>query len=401
MKKIMQINVTCGRGSTGKIAKALHDYSLQCNYDSCFAYAEFQPSLETAFRIESKWQRILRKASNRIFGRKQKHSTFGTRRLIRYIEKEKPDLIHLHNIHHNIVNYPMFFEYLNNCNIPVVFTLHDCWLFTGWCYHYLSLACEEYRFGCVECVKQFARDDSKVISAKAAETKQKLVGENKNIYPVCVSAWLCNCARSSYMGQMKHVPEVIYNGINVDMFYPRTGDNRKQFGLSEDCFMILSVASYWNENKGLSIFRKLSNLLCDDMIIVLVGQGLETVTEKNIICMSGTENQKQLAQLYSAADVFINGSREETFGLTTAEALACGTPAIVFNSTACPEIVDEQTGIVANYDLDSVFEAVITVKNRGKQAYSDHCVNRARLLFDEKRMVREYMELYRRILHGE
>ena len=133
-------------------------------------------------------------------------------------------------------------------------------------------------------------------------------------------------------------------------------------------------------------------------MLVLVGQGNENLNKENVITIPRTENQQQLAQLYSTADVYVNGSIEETFGMTTAEALACGTPAIVFNSTACPEVVDENTGIVIDHSQDQLLKAIKTIKENGKEMYSKSCVARAKTCFDEKRMVEEYLALYRRIL---
>lgn len=401
MKKIMQINITCGRGSTGKLAQALYEASLREGYEARFAYSAYTPTLQEAFPIETITQNYLRRGMNRFLGRKQHHSTPGTKRLIGYIRREKPDLIHLHNVQQNSVNYHLLFPFLQQAGIPVVFTLHDCWAFTGGCFHFAGRNCAGYTNGCEQCPLAEHPDDVTRSASSAYACKSGYIGNNDRVHPVCVSRWLCDCARSSYMGKMAHIPEMIYNGINTEVFSPRESDVRQRLGIPEDRFLILSVASFWNDDKGLTLLCQLSRMLPDEMMIVLVGQGLERVTEEKIRCLSGTENQIQLVQLYSAADVFINGSREETFGLTTAEALACGTPAIVFDATACPEIVDEQTGYVVDYDVGSVFQAIQDIKNKGKFAFHDQCIKRAKTLFDEKRMVREYMELYRRILHDE
>ena len=398
MKKIMQINITCGNGSTGKLALALYNESVAAGFAGAFAYAEFEPKIDTAFRIETKPQNVLRRLQNRLLGRKQKHSAPGTKQLIRYIEREKPDLIHLHNIHHNILQYPVFFKYLKEKGIPFVFTLHDCWGFTGWCYHFVSRNCEEYKTGCGNCTRGGARDDVGTPPHAAWQCKKDLLGGNDNAYPVCVSNWLRDCAAASYMGQMKHPPITIYNGIDTQLFSPQKESARAAFGIPEDAFVILSVASFWTEGKGLSMLLELSEKLPPKTVLVLGGQDLEQVKKPNVICFNRTESQEQLASLYSTADVFINASIEETFGLTTAEAMACGTPAIVFNSTACPEIVDEHTGIVAEHTAEGLLEAVLQIREKGKDAYRDACVKRVKEHFDEKRMVKEYLALYRSIL---
>lgn len=398
-KKIMQINVTCGNGSTGKLALALYEASVSEGYEGAFAYGEMKPALANAFRIETMVQNAIRRGKNRFFGRMQRHSFPGTKRLLRYIKREKPDLIHLHNIHHNILHYGELFAFLKKEKIPTVFTLHDCWGFTGWCYHFVSRDCQGYKTGCQNCQRANARDDVKALPQEAYKSKKRFLGGNDNVHPVCVSHWLRDRAAESYMGQMKHEPVTIYNGINTELFSPKAEDARAAFGIPEDAFVILSVASFWNEGKGLSLLLELAQNLPENMVLVLGGQGLEQVKSPNVICFNRTESQEQLASLYSTADVFINASIEETFGLTTAEAMACGTPAIVFDSTACPEIVDEHTGIVAEHSVQGLLQAVLQIRQKGKAAYGASCVKRVKENFDEKRMVQEYLALYRSILN--
>ena len=401
MKKIIQINVTCGRGSTGKLAQALYNASLEAGYAGGFAYGDFTPTIPTAFSIETKTQRICRKVLNRFFGRKQKHSNPGTKRLIRYLKREKPDLVHLHNIHHNILHYGKLLSYLKENSIPAVFTLHDCWAFTGGCYHFTKYHCEGYKKDCSKCPLPHQRDDVSYTMEQGYRTRQELLGSNHQIHPVCVSQWLCDCARDSYMGSMTHLPETIYNGIDTELFCPKESDIRKTYGIPEDAFMVLGVASFWTEDKGLSLFLELGEKLQENAVIVLVGQVAEQLQKKNVVCIPRTENQQQLAQLYSTADVYVNGSMEETFGMTTAEALACGTPAVVFDSTACPEIVDADTGIVIQKNINDLISAIETIRQRGKASYSPYCVDRVRTHFSESRMAQDYLALYRRILNGQ
>ncbi len=399
--KIMQINITCGRGSTGKLAQALYEASIFEGYEARFAYSALTPTLQEAFPIETKLQNYLRRGLNRYLGRKQTHSNPGTKRLIRYIKREKPDLIHLHNVQQNSVNYHLLFRFLKEAGIPVVYTLHDCFPITGGCFYFTELGCTGYQSGCGSCPIPSELDDMACSAAKGYKSKKTLMGGNDNAYPVCVSQWLRDCAMQSYMGQMNHPPTTIYNGINTGFFYPRKSDIRKKCGIPENHFVILSVAYVWDARKNPSLFLELGKKVPEDTTIVLIGQGLDAVNVPNIICIARTESQEKLAQLYSTADVFINTSMEETFGLTTAEAMACGTPAIVFNSTACPEIVDEQTGIVAEHSADGLLQAALKIREKGKGAYRDACVKRVKDNFDEKRMVEEYLALYRRILNAE
>lgn len=402
MKKIMQINITCGKGSTGRLSLALYNATLHAGYDAKFAYSAYTPSLETAFNIETKLQNYLRRGLNKYLGRRIRHSRPGTKRLIRYIEQEKPDLIHLHNVQQNSIDYPLFFEYLKKTQIPIVYTLHDCWAFTGGCYHFTAKNCSQYQTGCKNCFPLSDRDDMSINPMDAYAIKANWIGGNDNIYPVTVSNWLCECATSSYMGKMKHLPRLIYNGIDTNVFYPRDRKTiRNKLDIEYGQVMVLGVASFWEDGKGMKLFLKLRECLGEAVKIVLIGSDSDKVKQKNadIIAVPQIESADELAEYYSAADIFVNASIEETFGLTTAEALACGTPAIVFNSTACPEVVDQKTGIVVEkFAAESVAEAIRTICLNNKEKYSDNCVNRVKQLFSEVNMVGEYIKLYQLLL---
>ncbi len=403
MKKIMQINITCGVGSTGRLSATLYHASQTEDYEARFAFSAYKPTLATAFRIESKLQNAFRRGLNKYFGRKQKHSSSGTRRLIRYIKKEQPNLIHLHNVQQNSVNYLLLFDFLKKAEIPVVFTLHDCWSFTGGCYHFTKQGCSGYTNGCAECPVNTGFDDVTSKPENSYAAKAELIGGNDNIYPVCVSKWLCKVATESYMGRMKNTPTVVYNGIDTLAFSPRKVDRMQKCGAAENEFVILGVASYWNENKGLSLFKEIAKRADFPLKIILIGGGLDSARslgDDRFICIDRTESLDELAEYYSLADVFVNTSLEETFGLTTAEALACGTPAIVFGSTACPEIIDESTGICVPFDIERLMDAVKTVRNNGKNYYSQHCRERAEAEFSKEKMIENYFHIYRSILNG-
>lgn len=404
-KKIMQINITCGVGSTGRISEALYYATKENGYDVAFAYSAYTPTIKEAFRIENRLQNILRRGLNKYIGRKQKHSTPGTKRLIRYIKKEKPDLIHLHNVQQNSVNYPVLFDFLKKSKIPAVYTLHDCWAFTGGCYHFTRNNCTQYQIGCHNCKLDLSKDDLTISTQKSYEIKKEKIGENENIYPVGVSQWLCNVATKSYMGKMQNLPQLVYNGIDTDTFYPRNIDREKKYGINKDTFVILGVASYWDKRKDVDVFLRIAHNISFSIKIILIGGGLDCIRELNddrFICVDRTENVNELAEYYSLADVFINASKEETFGLTTAEALACGTPAIVYDSTACPEVVDKQTGIVVSTQEDSeLFCGIEKIKRNGKSFYSTACRARAVNHFSKERMINEYIQIYRSIFENE
>lgn len=401
-KKIMQINITCGVGSTGRISSALYYASEKQGYSVSFAYSAFNPTIKDAFRIESKFQNYLRRGLNKYFGCKQKHSKLGTKRLIRYIKKQNPDLIHVHNVQQNAVDYRLFFDFIKKSNIPVVFTLHDCWSFTGGCYHFTEIGCNGYISGCKNCSSYKKHDDVTIGEDSAYQTKKQLIGGNDDIHPVCVSNWLREVSSKSYMGKMKNPPTTIYNGIDTQTFCPKPSDKKEKLGISKEEFVILGVASYWNEKKGLSLFLEVADKIDFPIKIVLIGSGLEKVkllNDSRFICIDRTESVSGLAEIYSLADVFINTSIEETFGLTTAEALSCGTPAIVFNSTACPEVIDINTGICVERSVDSLVSAVSEIRGKGKAFYSENCRKRVLENFSLDIMTENYLKLYKDVLN--
>jgi len=397
MKKIMQINITCGCGSTGRLAKSLYEACIEQGFEAAFCYSWANATIPEAFRIETQWQNIKRRALNRWFGKKQKHSNAGTKRLIKYIERQKPDLIHLHNIHLNMLNYPMFFAYLKKKNIPIVYTLHDCWSFTGGCYHFSEIGCDKYGENCTGCTNIGKTDDVTVGTEKTYALKRDLISGNENIKIVCVSKWLADCARRSYMKNMD--VRTIYNGIDTTIFHYVESQKRRELSI-ETSFVILGVANIWDDKKGLADFKKLRQSLGAEYTIVLVGLSERQKMDlpSGIIGVGRTKDTTELVQFYSMADVYVNTSKEETFGLTTAEAMACGTPVVVYNKTALPEIPDVHSGIVVQ-DVAEMEKAILEICSKGKNAYREHCIARVREHFQIVSMKRQYMSIYRSILH--
>ncbi len=401
-KTVLQINITCGYGSTGRIVEELHNLVMDEGYQSYVAYSAFGSSLVEAFPIENRIQNYARRALNRICGRKYGHSLPGTLRLIRKIKELKPDLIHLHNIQQNSVDFPFLMNFLKKYDVPVIYTLHDCWAFTGGCYHFTELGCDGYQYGCPE---KICKLDAKQKDICNRTTDQINVGKNKALHAlhrlriICVSEWLKSCAEASFM---KDLPlRVIYNGIDTDIFRPVYSRKREELGISEDEFIILGAANHWNKSKGLDIFFRLSEILDYPYRIVMVGLSLKDCPE-GICAVERTEDLQELAELYSCADVFFNASREETFGLAAAEAMACGTPVIAFRSTACKETVNEDTGILLDTDrITDVSIAIENIRNNGKQQYAGACTRHIRENFSKERMESSYLKLYKELLEEE
>lgn len=403
--KLLQINVTANSGSTGRIAEDIGLLASSNGWESYIAYGRTNNnSKNKVIRIGNDFDIKLHGLLTRVF---DNHS-FGysskkaTKEFIKEIDKIKPDIIHLHNIHGYYINSKVLFEYLSKLDIPIVWTFHDCWSFTGHCAYFDSVCCEKWKKGCYSCPLKKSYPASYVFDRSRKNYIEKRIFFNsvKNLTIVPVSNWLGDLVKESFLSSNNI--KVIHNGIDINTFKPNTNnkDTRGKFGLKDE-FILMGVASPWSERKGLKDFIKLSKLIDENTKIILVGleQNQIDVLPNNIIGIRRTENVNQLADLYSLADLFINFSVEETFGLTTAESLSCGTPALVYNATACPEVVSEDTGfIVEKGDLDSVIKVINEVREKGKEFYSDKCRERAVSYFNKDDRFMDYIDLYRSLL---
>lgn len=399
--KVLQINSICGGGSTGKIMVQISDYLNTCGIENYIAYGLGKTNRKNAFRIGNMIDAHLHSFISRKFCMQGCASHFTTWRLVRYMCKIKPDIVHLHNIHGHYLNYEILFKCFDKLNCQVVWTLHDCWPFTGKCAHYLSAGCMKWETGCYDCPQLNSYPDSVVDrSRKNYEIKKRLFTQSPHLTVVTVSHWLQTQVERSFL---KEKPvETVYNGIDTCTFKWKGNTWKKERKL-EDKFVILGVASVWSNQKGFKDFLKLSEFLDDNMQIVLVG-----ITEEqnkslpaNIIGLPGTRDQAQLADIYSAADVFVHLSLEETFGLVIAEALACGTPAIVYDASACPEVLGEGCGFVVKAgDIQEVHNKIKEIYLNGKKYYTQRASAYAQEHFAQEIMLKKYLKLYQKLYVG-
>lgn len=403
MKTLLQINSVVNSGSTGHIAEELGQIVVNNGWNSYIACGRNQRASKSAIiKIGSKLDILLHGLQTRLFDRHGLGSRRATLRLVKLINKIKPDIIHLHNLHGYYINIEILFSFLASNNIPVVWTFHDCWPMTGHCTYFDYIRCDKWKTECFGCPLKneypasFGLDRSK----KNYQLKKTIFNSINQLTIVTVSKWLGNIVQDSYLKNCKI--RVINNGIDTDIFHPVTSFKiREQLNL-ENKFVILGVASIWSPRKGLADFIRLSFLLNSNFIIILVGLNDEQITNlpDNIIGISRTENQHELSEFYSIADIFVNPSVEETFGLTTVEALSCGTPAIVYNATACPEVLSEDTGfIIKKGDIVGLLSAIENVRKNGKVKYSNACRKRALELYDKNDRYLDYLNLYESLLN--
>lgn len=390
--KVLQINSVCGTGSTGRIATDIADLLLEHGHDCRIAYGrgavaeKYQPLV---FRIGSELDNKIHGIQTRLLDRHGFASKKATRAFLKWVDEYDPDLIHLHNIHGYYINIELLFDYLKRCGKPVVWTLHDCWAMTGHCAHFSAVGCEQWKSECRRC-GQLREYPATMLSGNVAENftrkKQAFTGV-PNLTIITPSHWLASVAKNSFLGEYPIVP--IYNGVDLQVFKPTQSDFRARYGL-EHKRMLLGVANIWDSKKGLDDFAVLSERLDDSYKIVLVGldeMQIRQLPEK-IIKLPRTDSLEELVAIYSAADVFINPSVEETMGLTTAEALACGTPVITYNKTAVPEVADATCGMAVDCDPEEICKALETI-NFKKEA----CLQRA-AFFEKRKQYLEYLKIY-------
>lgn len=396
--KILQINTVCGSGSVGRIAVDIY-HTLEKNGDKgMIAYGRRKaPEGIRAFRFGSPLDMGVHVLSTFFRGEHGFASGRQTKRLIGRIRRWNPDVIHLQNIHGFVLQVEILFAYLKEAGKPVVWTLHDCWPYTGHCAFYDYTACEGWKTGCREC-REYKRTYPYALfrnhTIQNYERKRAAFTGVADLTVVVPSRWLAGEVRQSFL---KEYPvQVIPNGIDRKCFRPVKSLLRQRLGL-DGRFVILGVANVWERRKGLEYFVKLSEKLSEEYKVVLIGLSKKQIKSlpENIIGLERTSGPEELAEYYSMADVFVNATLEDNFPTTNLEALACGTPVITFNTGGSPESVDESCGrVVPKGDTEALIKAIRQEREVPKQ--SENCLKRAER-YEKYGRFQEYVELYHRL----
>lgn len=397
--KIYQVNVVCSVGSTGRIAADISQYVEQKGDQCRIAYGRgtAEDGID-AIRIETKYGSIFHAVMTRLTDRHGLYSKHATRRLIEDMRQYEPDIIHLHNIHGYYLNYELLFAFLKEYNKPVVWSLHDCWAFTGHCAHFDAVGCDKWKIGCENCcqTREYPTSWFRDASAENYVRKQQAFCGVEKLQIITVSDWLKRMVQSSYLSGYQ--VRTIYNGIDLQVMKPCYTKLRNIYQL-EDKKVILGVASVWNEKKGLGIFRELANRLPGNCQIVMIGVSDKQKRElpENILCLDKV-GYTELAEWYSTADIYVNGSVEETMGLTTVEAMACGTPVVVQNATAVPEVVGEGCGIVVEKgDIEGITAAIHRISKTPE--ISARCREHAER-YEKSGQYEQYYRLYQELVNS-
>lgn len=390
MPKLLQINVCSAMLSTGKIAEDISKVAIKHGWTTYTAWGRFaKSSVSTQIRIGSKFDTYIHYIAHKLFDYEGLASKRATRKLIYRIKEIKPNIIHLHNIHDHYINYPILFDYLAKSNIPIVWTLHDCWTFTGGCMYYDQLNCYKWETECKECQEHRALFND--TTEKQYALKRDLLAKINHLYYVPVSNWLADALSKSHQ---KVRPSItIHNGIDLSIFKPIQNKTRTNY------FQILGVAAVWDKRKGLDDFIRLRKMLPSEYKITLVGLNSEQIKSlpKEIHGITRTTNVHELVQLYSFSDVFVNPTYSDNFPTTNIEAIACGTPVITYNTGGSPEAIDEKTGIVIEQgNIIALANAIINMKEHPLS--SKDCRLRAEKYFDKDKCFEKYMDLYNNLL---
>lgn len=393
--KIFQINVVSSQGSTGRIVHDLKQKIVQKGWECFVAYGRTNSTSENEIQIGRRSDQAVALLRTRIFDDHGFASRHATDQFIEELQRIKPDIIHLHNLHGYYINIESLFGFLKSYGKPVVWTLHDCWAFTGHCTYFTHIKCEKWQSECYECPlkKKYPASFFKDGSKRNFKRKKELFTSLPNLTLITVSDWLRSLLPDSFL---KDQPSLTaYNGIDLSIFSPVRTNTR---GEKQESQYILGVANIWTARKGLDDFLQLRKILNSNIEIVLVGlskkqieslpAGMQGITRLNDV--------KNLADLYANALAFVNPSILETFGMVTAEALACGTPVVVYDATASPELVKPGTGyVVPQHDIAALAAAVDKIEADGKAAYTNRCREVATELFNKDIQYQKYLDLYK------
>lgn len=358
--KILMINVDCGTGSTGRICTDLAEALEKQGHEVRIAYGRDAIPQKYAIRIGNDFDVYSHILQARLFDRMGFGSKRATKKFIEWVKEYDPDVIHLHNIHGYYINIEVLFSYLKTCGKKIIWTLHDCWAFTGHCAFFDYVGCTKWKTGCEHCSQKTEYPARVGIdgSKRNYGVKKELFSGVHNLTIVTPSEWLAKLLKESFLAE--YPVNVIHNGVDTSTFRPIESNIKERFGIGEDIKVILGVASVWDRRKGLEDFLKLSKLLNDKYKIVLIGLNKKQIEmlPNNILGIERTENIQELVAWYSAADVFVNPTYEDNYPTTNLEAIACGTPVITYDTGGSGESAELYGDITKEKTPESIVNAL-------------------------------------------
>ena len=395
--RVLQINANFGFGSTGLIVKDISDQIEKEGSEAFCAYQKTNTPVNNGYQIGNKFDWKLHALFSRVFGRQGYYSYFSTKSFLKYIDKIKPDVIHLHNLHSNYININLLFKYIAKKDIPTVITFHDCWFFTGKCFHYVDVSCDRYKTGCGKCPKKNAPPASLFFDFSSVVLKNKIkrLTAIPGLKIIGCSDWICNEAKNSLLKDCNI--SRIYNGVDINVFCPKNTEVlRKELGVSDN-FLVLGMANKWFLDQNVSLIEKVKNLPNTKLMLVGCNENqLQFLKEKysEVIGIGFVKDREELAHYYSAADVFVNLTYADTLPTVNMESICSGTPVITYDSCGSPELVDKDCGIIVKKgDTQGIIEALINIKNKN----FSKCYLKGQEKFDKNKCYKEYINVYEEI----
>ena len=395
--KIVQINSTSGIGSTGRICTGISQYLSQIFIENyilyCYGVSNHPLSIKCA---DNRYIKI-QAGKSHFFGNYGFNSILSTKRIISELERIKPTIVHLHNIHGHDCNLEILFNYFKKKGIKIVWTFHDCWAFTAYCPHFTMVGCNRWKKHCYDC-PQCRKYSWFFDRSFEIYQRKKDIFSNLDLTIVTPSQWLAGMVKQSFLRD--YPVKVINNGIDLSVFVPTPSEFRKKYSIPKTRYILLGVAFDWEIQKGLDVFLELANRLSpEEYQIVLVGtnEKIDKQLPPNIISIHQTQNQKALAEIYTAADVLVNPTREENYPTVNMEAIACGTPVLTFCTGGSPEIPDCTSGVVVPCNDVDIMELEIHRICTEKIFSQEACLQRAKA-FDMNDCFKNYVKLFKSIL---
>lgn len=399
--KLVQINAVNKFGSTGRNTAELHSYCKLHRIDSYVFCMNESNKRDNIYFVGTNIDHKFHALCSRLFGLQGYFSCNATKKLLSQLDRIKPDVVFLGNLHSNFVNFPMLCKYLAEKDIATVFILHDCWFFTGHCTHYTSFKCYKWQSKCKKCLHIKSGNPSLFFdtSEKVFNDRLRLYSRIPRLGIIGVSDWITNEARKSVLLNSAKSFSRIYNWVDMNIFYPReTNSLKEKIGILNE-FVVLGVATEWSYMKGFLHYIEAAKRL-PEVKFILIGRVSNNVhLPTNVYTPGLITDVNELAEYYSLADVLLVCSLQETFGKVSAEAMACGTPIVANNVTANPEISGEECGIIINNNNDDEIECALRhIMKVGKDYYFRNCITRAHIEFSMNTQLLKYIRFAKSLL---
>lgn len=392
--KVVQINANADFGSTGLVVQGIHDIIEKNGGESFIAYQRCKCRPKKGYQLGCLWDWKFHALATRLFGHYGFYSKLATKRFLRYLDRVNPDIVHLHNIHSNFINIKLLLQYLADNNINTVLTLHDCWFFTGKCFHYVDVNCSRFIDGCHECPKRYSPPAyyMKDTSCKDWLEKKNLFNSIDRLTVVGCSEWIAREASKSFLKSKKIT--FINNGIDTTIFTPIKTNLRQSLHIPEDAFVIMGMANKWFLRNNQAVLDRIFNL--KDVHVLIIGctkkhLSLRKYLPSNVRLEGFISSRSDMAQYYSISDVFVNLTHADTFPTVNMESICCGTPVVTYDVGGCSELILEGTGyVIKEDDVESIISAIQEIRSKSLE----HCSEVGQRQFNREMCFSKYINLY-------